>query len=213
MRWLFNIILLIAPSAVLAVDIEVRGRVLSHSNTPITGVNVLVMGSPNGTATDMDGYFTLSIPEGSAVLFFSYRKQKPLEHPIEVKRGYQYQVSVVLSGKTQSFNRSRAVTSELPLNAPKVIGTVYDQNNRELAGAKITQANSSFSTTTDLNGRFVLPMPSGESTLNVTFGLHKPLEYPLHLKQDSTYRLDVFLVEGVRKHRDQKSTATLVKGP
>ncbi|HEU5147274.1 MAG TPA: carboxypeptidase-like regulatory domain-containing protein, partial [Chryseosolibacter sp.] len=132
---------------------------------------------------------------------------------IEVKRGYQYQVNVVLSGKTQTFNRSRAATSELPLNAPKVIGTVRDQNDREVAGAIITQQNTTFTVTTDPNGRFVLAMSPGPNVINVRFGTLKPLEVTLELKQDSTYYLDVVLVEGLKKYQNQKSSATFVKSP
>lgn len=51
----------------------VTGKVISFDNDePLPGVNVLVKGTTVGTITDLDGKYTLSIPEGSTALVFSF---------------------------------------------------------------------------------------------------------------------------------------------
>ncbi|GAA5219937.1 TonB-dependent receptor [Membranihabitans marinus] len=52
--------------------IEVSGTVVNSENEPLIGVNVLVKGTDNGTATDFDGKFILKNVEEDAVLVLSY---------------------------------------------------------------------------------------------------------------------------------------------
>ena len=50
--------------------INVTGRVLDKNGQPVSGVSVSVKGSKNGTVTDEEGYYKLSVPD-KAVLVFS----------------------------------------------------------------------------------------------------------------------------------------------
>ncbi|MDO7845497.1 TonB-dependent receptor [Hymenobacter sp. M29] len=52
-------------------DIPVSGRVTSGTGEPLPGVTVLVKGTSIGTATDTNGNFSLSVPEGSTLVFSS----------------------------------------------------------------------------------------------------------------------------------------------
>ncbi|MBD0835105.1 SusC/RagA family TonB-linked outer membrane protein [Aestuariibaculum suncheonense] len=63
------ILLLICSS--MSAQMTVSGKV-SDDNGPIPGVNVILKGSSNGTATDFDGEFTISNVPGNGVLIFSY---------------------------------------------------------------------------------------------------------------------------------------------
>ncbi|MEL7598615.1 MAG: TonB-dependent receptor [Proteiniphilum sp.] len=56
---------------VAAQDSKVAGNVTDINGLPLIGVNVLEKGTTNGTVTDMDGNYSLQIPEG-AVLVYSY---------------------------------------------------------------------------------------------------------------------------------------------
>lgn len=49
----------------------VSGKVTDESGGPLPGVNVLIKGTTTGAQTDLDGNFTLSVPDG-ATLVFSY---------------------------------------------------------------------------------------------------------------------------------------------
>ncbi|TVP48178.1 MAG: TonB-dependent receptor [Mongoliibacter sp.] len=54
-------------------SLEVSGTVLaSDTGESLPGVNILVKGSTTGTATDLDGNFTLRVPSPDAVLIFSF---------------------------------------------------------------------------------------------------------------------------------------------
>ena len=50
-------------------DVTVKGRVTEENGAPIPGVTVSVPGTTMGTATDMDGEYSLSVPEGSTLVF------------------------------------------------------------------------------------------------------------------------------------------------
>ncbi|MDL2244602.1 TonB-dependent receptor [Parabacteroides sp. PFB2-10] len=52
--------------------ITVTGHVVSDSDEPLIGVNILEKGTSNGTITDIDGNFTLDVANPEAVLVFSY---------------------------------------------------------------------------------------------------------------------------------------------
>lgn len=49
----------------------INGIVLDDTNSPLPGVSILVKGTTNGTVTDVDGKFSLEVPE-DATLVFSY---------------------------------------------------------------------------------------------------------------------------------------------
>jgi TonB-linked SusC/RagA family outer membrane protein len=49
----------------------VRGKVTDENNDPIPGTTVLVKGTTNGTTTDLDGNYNISVPD-NAILTFSF---------------------------------------------------------------------------------------------------------------------------------------------
>src|SRR5687767_3897989 len=62
----------ILSSSLYAQDINVSGRVTDSSDgSSLPGVNVLLKGTANGTTTDSDGRYRLSVPAESSVLVFS----------------------------------------------------------------------------------------------------------------------------------------------
>src|SRR5688572_13676699 len=58
-----------ATFRIVAEDIMVRGTVVDNSGMPIPGATVSVEGTTTGTATDIEGRYTLSVPEGSTLVF------------------------------------------------------------------------------------------------------------------------------------------------
>src|SRR5690554_2386139 len=63
----------------LFAQIRVQGTVTEQGGTPMIGVNVIERGTMNGTVTDMDGNFTLSVDGTESVLQFSYVGYMPEE--------------------------------------------------------------------------------------------------------------------------------------
>jgi Ca-activated chloride channel homolog len=54
-------------------NISISGQVTeAGSGSPLPGVSILVKGTSNGTITNIDGYYTLSVSDEKAILVFSY---------------------------------------------------------------------------------------------------------------------------------------------
>lgn len=65
-------ILFMGMQAALA-QFEVKGTVTdARDGTPLPGVSIIVKGTLSGTVTDINGKYTLSVPEGSNDLIFSF---------------------------------------------------------------------------------------------------------------------------------------------
>jgi TonB-linked SusC/RagA family outer membrane protein len=63
--------------------VTIKGRVTAQEDkTGLPGVNVLLKGSTNGTTTDANGNYTLSVPEATGTLVFSYIGYTTEEVPI-----------------------------------------------------------------------------------------------------------------------------------
>lgn len=53
-------------------NITIKGTVKDQSGEPLTGVSVVLKGTSQGTMTDIDGAFTLSVPTANSVVVFSF---------------------------------------------------------------------------------------------------------------------------------------------
>ena len=56
----------------VALDIRVIGKVTGANNDPLVGVSVSIKGTSTGTTTDVNGNYAISVPDGNAILVFSY---------------------------------------------------------------------------------------------------------------------------------------------
>lgn len=65
-----NLIVLTPPEALQT--ITVKGRVTDSNGDGLPGVNIVVKGTTRGTTTDIDGNYSLEIPDANAELTFSY---------------------------------------------------------------------------------------------------------------------------------------------
>jgi TonB-dependent SusC/RagA subfamily outer membrane receptor len=61
---------------------SVRGQVTNESGAPIIGVTVLEEGTTNGTVTDLDGNYTLTVSGPESVLNFSYIGLESVSRPV-----------------------------------------------------------------------------------------------------------------------------------
>lgn len=65
-------ILILLSNVVYAQDIQVRGTVISSDDsTPLPGASVIIKGKTTGAVTDLEGNYSIRVPEGAALLFSS----------------------------------------------------------------------------------------------------------------------------------------------
>ncbi|HCC85023.1 MAG TPA: SusC/RagA family TonB-linked outer membrane protein, partial [Porphyromonadaceae bacterium] len=70
-RFLF-LSLFFFSTSILQAQVNVRGKVVDATGETLIGVNVIVKGTTQGTITDTNGEFNLSVPSLNSTLIFSY---------------------------------------------------------------------------------------------------------------------------------------------
>lgn len=93
---------------------QISGVVMDESGSPIPGATVLVKGTTIGTATDLDGRYTLTLPASAQSLVFSFVGFSSQEVPIQgrstISVTMQEDVSmlqeVIVAGYSQDYSRS-----------------------------------------------------------------------------------------------------------
>ena len=145
-------------TVVAMAQITVSGNVKDNSGEPIIGANVLVKGTTNGTITDFDGNFSISVPS-NATLVFSYVGYKDQEIAVAGKTtinvileedselledvvvvGYAVGSKRTISGavdrvKKEDMNKG-VVTNPADALKGKVAGVVISQSGGDPMGTK-----------------------------------------------------------------------------
>lgn len=80
-------------------DLNVKGKVVDSSGLPLIGAGVIQVGTTNGVITDMDGNFSITVPEGST-LEFSYVSYITQQLPASAE------MNVVLQEDTQMLDET-----------------------------------------------------------------------------------------------------------
>lgn len=142
------------PLSLMAQVSEINGVVKDGAGEPLIGVSVIVKGSKVGTATDVDGHFSLKADKDKATLIFSFVGFEKKEIPVKGKNnlivvlkedtklldevvvvGYGTQKKQEITGSVASINRDeiKAVTTSNLTNAlqGKVPGLNIKQNSSE----------------------------------------------------------------------------------
>jgi TonB-dependent starch-binding outer membrane protein SusC len=79
----------------------VNGIVKDAANgAPLPGVNIMIKGTSEGTISDLDGKFSLEVPDLNTTLVFSFIGYKSIELPLAGKS----QVEVTLSEDTKGLD-------------------------------------------------------------------------------------------------------------
>src|SRR5580692_4054446 len=70
-------------SSVFAQNKVITGKVTDQKDgSPLPGVSVIVKGSTAGTQTNLDGVYSLTVPDGAKALVFRYIGYKEADLPI-----------------------------------------------------------------------------------------------------------------------------------
>ncbi|HEY3430149.1 MAG TPA: carboxypeptidase-like regulatory domain-containing protein, partial [Cyclobacteriaceae bacterium] len=138
-----------------AQEITVSGRVTSSEDgSALPGVNVLLKGTTNGTATDADGKYSLSVPSTGGVLIFSFIGLKTQEISIDGRTTIDIGLSLDATELSEVVVTAMGIErskNELAYAAQKVDGEALSQtrdNNfvnalsGKVAGVDIKRTNS-----------------------------------------------------------------------
>ncbi|MFC5409291.1 SusC/RagA family TonB-linked outer membrane protein [Larkinella bovis] len=79
---------------------SVKGKVTDERNEGLPGVSIVVKGTTSGTTTDVNGQYTLNLPDDRAVLVFSFVGYVSQEIPV----GGQAVLDVTLKGDSKTLN-------------------------------------------------------------------------------------------------------------
>ncbi len=117
-----------------AQDRDISGTVISgDDNQPIPGVQVVVKGTTTGTVTDLDGKYTLSVPESAQVLVFSFVGMASQE----VEIGSQTEINVTMEADV--LNLEGVVVTALGISREK---KSLGYSVQEVDGEKISQVRA-----------------------------------------------------------------------
>lgn len=94
------VFLLVSSLPAIAQEMLVEGTVREESGDPLPGVNITVKGISSGTITDVDGRFSLEVPDPQSILVFSFIGFQTQEVPIN-NRG-NLDVQLITDVKTLS---------------------------------------------------------------------------------------------------------------
>ena len=158
---------------------QISGTVVSSEDgLPIIGASVMVDGTKNGTATDMDGKFTLSAPAGSKITV-SYIGMKPktlnasahMKIVLDPEHTTIDEVMVVAYGtqKKSAFTGSAAVVKSDDIAKVQVANAV-DALKGKVSGVQMTQSSGAPGSSASIKIRGIGSINASGSPLYVVDG-------------------------------------------
>ena len=156
LKWCsLTILMLFVAQVMLAQSRTITGKVTDAQSEPLAGVNVVVKGTQLGTMTDMDGNFTLSVPNGSKELVASFV-------------GFETQ-TIALGNKNNI--RIKMVDDLADLEEVVVVG-YGTMRKSDLTGAVKSISSENFKTGSNLTSQQL--MQGQFSGVNITMSSGKP---------------------------------------
>ena len=154
----------------------ISGNVVDEDGNPIPGINISIKGTTQGTITDLDGNFTLEVPEEKNVLIFSFVGMHTQEVEINnqiilkviMKTSDSQLEDIVITGY-QKIDRKLFTGSATKIKMADVkldgIADVSRSLQGEVAGVEVENVSGTFGTAPVLRIR-------GNASIN---GTNKPL--------------------------------------
>lgn len=95
----------VSSQSVLIPAIPVMGKVVDEKGATIPGVNIVIKGTQSGTVTDVNGEFSIEVPDSKAVLVFSFIGYESQEFVV----GTQRYLKVVLKAKVSEIDEVQVI--------------------------------------------------------------------------------------------------------
>lgn len=179
---LFSISPTLAISERLFPPISVSGTVTSSSDAlGIPGVNILIKGTTTGTVTDIDGNYTLNVPDEASVLIFSsigYTSQEiAIDGRTEINVVLQEDIGsldevVVVGYGTQSARQVSSAVSKVSFDelGDLPVAQFSQKLQGKMAGVQVSQTTGAPGGGMDIRIRGAASITAGSSPLYVVDG-------------------------------------------
>jgi len=124
------LLLFIFPAVIFAQE-TLTGKTINSSGEAVPFVNVIQKGTSNGTTSDLDGNFSLSVESLPATLMFSYIGFETQERVITQNTSINVQLvesasaldEVVVTGLATSIKRTNSANAVASISAEELVGT------------------------------------------------------------------------------------------
>jgi len=127
MKQLLCLLLFVLGTAAVSAQTNISGTLLDVDGFPLPGATVLAKGTSTGTVADLDGNYSLTVPEGVTELIISYT-------------GYETQ-EISIDGRT-----TIAIVLSEGVSLDEIVVTGYTvENKREATGAISTVSTEELS--------------------------------------------------------------------
>lgn len=205
------------PNVTVPSDQVVKGTVVDNEKgEPLPGVSVLLKGTQRGATTNPNGEFSLSVPNGDAVLVFSFVGYEPQEQIV----GNRTQINIKLKVDTKALEevvvvgygtqRAKDLTGSVATINPTTIkdvpvSTIDQKMIGQVAGVQIQQVSGAPGAGTSVRIRGSGSLGAGNEPLYVIDGM----PYTAGLNQDFNPLLLINPndIESVSILKDASSTA------
>ena len=153
--------LLLVCTAALA-QVTITGTVVSASdNEPIIGATVSVVGTKAGTATDLDGRFTVSVPNNNSQLNISYIGMTPVT--VKAENG----MVVEMYSNTQDLDEV-VVVAYGTAKKSELTGAVSQVTSQQIEARPVTSVTSALEgTTTGLVVNSTYGQPGNDASIRI----------------------------------------------
>ncbi len=144
----------------------ISGKVTGSDGEPLPGVSVRLKGSANGTSTDTEGKYQISVADGKGVLVFSYVGFKTQEVGIENRTS----ISIVMQEDVAALTEVVVNVGYGTQKRPNILGAVNQVKNEEIEDfpvANLTSALRNSTTTPGLSVGITSGKPGANTSLNI----------------------------------------------
>jgi len=142
----------------------ITGRVTDSRGEALPGVNVLLKGTTTGTITDTQGRYSLSVPDLTGTLIFSFIGYTPLETPIAGRRS----VDAQMTEETTALGEVVVTALGIKREAKSLGYSATAVDAREFAATKLTNmGNSLIGKVAGLNVSTPPTGPGGSSKIRI----------------------------------------------
>ena len=111
---------------------EITGKVTDNTGEPLPGANIIEKGTTNGTQTDFDGKFSLSVADDNATLVISFLGFLTQEVTIN----YQTDITIALQENTSKLDEI-VVIGYGEQSKAKVTGAISSISNTDIENVKV----------------------------------------------------------------------------